>query len=171
MATVFHGTACDQLIRIKSTQKRKTFHRMNHGSNFIRGSFTSRDSMRIPIQFRRKWKSQCLKWWAVLWAIKWNKLIFPDWNQHVPTYPCPWCLMGLLSVSYVRFKFKRQVLETWSLLKIRNLITFRVGSSINFIISIHGILTLLLTAGFMKFRGCWLILHGPHDTCFLLLTW
>ena len=46
---------------MQSNLRRKKFHRTNHGSNFLGGSFSNRENVRIPIQFRRESQPQYLK--------------------------------------------------------------------------------------------------------------
>ena len=51
MTTVFHAWPYGRFI--KSNLGRKKLHRKNQGSNFLRGSFSNRGNVRVPIQFRR----------------------------------------------------------------------------------------------------------------------
>ena len=51
------------LIEIHSSLRRKKLHRMNQGSNFLGGSFSKKDNVRGPIQFRRACQPQHLKKW------------------------------------------------------------------------------------------------------------
>ena len=41
-------------IEIRSDLRRKKLHRTNQGSNFLRSKLGNRDSVRAPIQFKRK---------------------------------------------------------------------------------------------------------------------
>ena len=59
--TVFHAWAYGRFIEIQSNLKRKKLHRTNQGSNFLGGSFSNRDNVRAPIQFRRESQPQHLK--------------------------------------------------------------------------------------------------------------
>ena len=59
MTAVFqHGRIT---YRDKSNLRRKKLHRTNQGSDFLRGSFSNRDNVRSPIQFRRESQPQHLK--------------------------------------------------------------------------------------------------------------
>ena len=51
--TVFHAWLYGRFIEIRSNIRRKKLHRTNQGSNFLGGSFSNRDNIRAPIQFRR----------------------------------------------------------------------------------------------------------------------
>ena len=54
MKTVFHSWLYGRYIEIQSNLKTsKKLHRTNQGSNFLGGSFSNRDNVRVPIQFRR----------------------------------------------------------------------------------------------------------------------
>ena len=61
MTTVFHKSLHGRFLEIKSYLRRQKLHKTNQGSNFIGGSFSNRDNVRAPIQFRRERKSQHLK--------------------------------------------------------------------------------------------------------------
>ena len=43
---------------MQSNLRRKKLHRTNQGSNFLGGSFSNRDNVRAPIQFRRETEPQ-----------------------------------------------------------------------------------------------------------------
>ena len=60
MTTVFHTWLYGRLIEIESNLRRKKLHRANQGSIFPRGSFSHRDNVRAPIQFRRENQPQLL---------------------------------------------------------------------------------------------------------------
>ena len=47
MTTVFHARINSKFIEIKSNLKRKKFHKMNQGSNFLGASFT--ETMKQPL--------------------------------------------------------------------------------------------------------------------------
>ena len=66
MTTVFHAWPYGRFIEIQSKFRRKKLHRTNEGSNFLGGSFSNRDNVRVPIQFRRKSQPQHLKSWFFL---------------------------------------------------------------------------------------------------------
>ena len=66
MTTVFHTWLYGRFIEIQSNLRRKKVYRMNHGSNFLWGSFSNRDNVRAPIKFRRKSQPQHLKRWFLL---------------------------------------------------------------------------------------------------------
>ena len=63
MATVFHAWACGKFIEIPSNLWRKKLYRMNQSPNIFRCTFSSRDNVRVPIQFRRESQPQHLKRW------------------------------------------------------------------------------------------------------------
>ena len=46
---------------IKSNLRRKKLHGTNKGSNFLGCSFSSRDKLRVPMQFRRESQAKHLK--------------------------------------------------------------------------------------------------------------
>ena len=54
MTTVFHAWPYGKFIEIQSHLRRKKFHRTSQGSNFLEGTFSNRDNVRAPIQFRRE---------------------------------------------------------------------------------------------------------------------
>ena len=51
---IIHWQAC--CIEIQSNLRRTKLHRVNQGSNFLGDTFSNRDNVRAPIQFR--WESQ-----------------------------------------------------------------------------------------------------------------
>ena len=61
VVTVFHAWVYGRFIEIQSNPRRKKFRRTYQGSNFVGGSFRSRDNVRAPIKFRRESQSQHLK--------------------------------------------------------------------------------------------------------------
>ena len=61
MATVFHARPHGKFIEIKSNLRRKKRHVANQDPNFLVGSFSSRDKVRVPIQFRKGRQSQHLQ--------------------------------------------------------------------------------------------------------------
>ena len=61
MTTVFHAWAYGRFIEIQNNLRRKKLHRTNQGSNSLGGSFSNRDNVRAPIQFRRESQPQHLK--------------------------------------------------------------------------------------------------------------
>ena len=50
-----------RFTEIKSNFRRKKLHRTNQGSNFLGGSFSNRDNVTTPIQFRRESQLHHLK--------------------------------------------------------------------------------------------------------------
>ena len=50
-----------RFIELKSNLRRKKFHKMNKGSNFLGSSFSNRDNERDPIQFRKEKQLQDLE--------------------------------------------------------------------------------------------------------------
>ena len=61
MTTVFHAWAYGRFVEIQSNLRRKKLHRTNQGCNFLGGSFSNRDNVRAPIQFRKESQPQLLK--------------------------------------------------------------------------------------------------------------
>ena len=66
MTTVFPARPFGRFIEIQSNLRRKKLHRANQGSNFLRRSFSNRDNLRAPIQFRRERQTQHRKRWLFL---------------------------------------------------------------------------------------------------------
>ena len=58
MATVLHAWRYGRFIEIQNNNRRKKLHRTNQGSYFLGGSFSNRDNVRAPIQFRGESQSQ-----------------------------------------------------------------------------------------------------------------
>ena len=54
MTTVFNTWVYGKFIEIQSNLRRMKLHRTNSSSNFLGGSFSNRDNVRTPIQFRRE---------------------------------------------------------------------------------------------------------------------
>ena len=54
MATVFHTRPYGRFIDIQNSLSREKLHRANQGSNFLGSSFSNRDNVRAPIQFRKE---------------------------------------------------------------------------------------------------------------------
>ena len=91
MTTAYHARLYDRFKGIQNNLRRKKLCRMNQGSNFPGSSFSNRDNIRVPIQFRRECQPQHLKRWfflvnrlihfyinsfSVIRLLKWNKLSF-----------------------------------------------------------------------------------------------
>ena len=51
---VFHAWPYGRFIDLQSNIRRNKLHRTNQSSNFLGGSFSNRDNVSAPIQFRRK---------------------------------------------------------------------------------------------------------------------
>ena len=66
MKAVFHIWLYGRFIEMQRNLRRKKLHRTNQGSNFLGGSFSNRDNVRVPIQFRRESQPQHLKRWFFL---------------------------------------------------------------------------------------------------------
>ena len=66
ITTVFHTWKYGRFIEIQSNLTRKKLQRINPGSNFLGGSFSNRDNVRAPIQFRKESKLQHHKRWFFL---------------------------------------------------------------------------------------------------------
>ena len=61
VTTIFHAWLYGRFINTQSNLRRKKLHRMNPGLKFLGGSFSNRDNVRAPIQFRRESQCQHLK--------------------------------------------------------------------------------------------------------------
>ena len=61
-----HAWPYGRFIEIQRNLKKKKLHRTNQSSNFLGSSFSSRDNVRAPIQFRRENQSQHFKRWFFL---------------------------------------------------------------------------------------------------------
>ena len=107
MKTVFHSWLYGRYIEIQSNLKTsKKLHRTNQGSNFLGGSFSNRDNVRVPIQFRRDssiLKADPLFFTSIAPAlldrsvkISW---VFPDWNQQATSCLSPQCLIDQIKVQ------------------------------------------------------------------------
>ena len=66
MTTVFHARLYGTFVEIQTNLRRTQIHRTNQGSNFLGGSFSNRDNVRAPIQFRTERQPQHLKSWFFL---------------------------------------------------------------------------------------------------------
>ena len=66
MPAVFHTCPYGKFIEIQNNVRRKKLHRTNQDSNYLGGSFSKRDTVRAPIQFRREIQSQHHKRWFFL---------------------------------------------------------------------------------------------------------
>ena len=66
MTSVFHTWSYGRFIEIQSNLRSKKLHRTSQGSDFLGGSFSNRDNIRAPIQFRRDGQLQHLKRWFFL---------------------------------------------------------------------------------------------------------
>ena len=53
MTTVFHARPDVRFIEIQNNHRRKKLRRTNQDSNFLGGSFSNRDDIRVPIQKRK----------------------------------------------------------------------------------------------------------------------
>ena len=61
MTTAFHAWPYCRFMDIQRTLRRKKFRRTNQGSYFLGDSFSNRDNVRAPIQFRKESRLQHLK--------------------------------------------------------------------------------------------------------------
>ena len=66
MTTVFHAWPYGRFIEIKNNLRIKKLQRKNKGSNFLGGTFSTRDNVRISIQFRTESQPKHLKRWFFL---------------------------------------------------------------------------------------------------------
>ena len=48
MTIVFHGRSNGRILEIKSTFRTKKRHKTNQGYNFLVGSFSNKDNVRVP---------------------------------------------------------------------------------------------------------------------------
>ena len=117
MKAVFHIWLYGRFIEMQRNLRRKKLHRTNQGSNFLGGSFSNRDNVRVPIQFRRESLAQHLRRWSflknrpihfhmnstsVIRPIKQNQLSF---SSIVINKPLP---VPAHSVLYIIFQFRSQ---------------------------------------------------------------
>ena len=61
MATVFHIWAYGRFIEIQSNLRRKKLHRTNQGSNFLGGSFSNRDNIKVESNLEEEVNPSILK--------------------------------------------------------------------------------------------------------------
>ena len=98
--TVFHARPYGRFIEILSNLWRKKPHRTNQGSNFLRGSFSNRENVRAPIQFRRERQPQHLQ---RLFFLK-NRLIYVHINNAIvlldQSLGTSWIFLALKSTSH-----------------------------------------------------------------------
>ena len=114
MTTVFHAWVYGRFIEIQNNLRRKKFHRTNQGTNFLGDSFSNRDNIRAPIQFRRETEPQHLKRLfflksrpihfhinstSVTRPVKQNQLIFPSIEMNKSLSSSPRCLVGQIQVQ------------------------------------------------------------------------
>ena len=52
MTTVFHAWPNCRFTEIQSNLRRKKLHKTNQGFNFLGGSFSNKDNVRAPIEFK-----------------------------------------------------------------------------------------------------------------------
>ena len=61
ITALLHAWAYGRFIEIQRNLRRKKLHRTNQGSNFLGGSFSNRDNVRVPIQFKEELNPSILK--------------------------------------------------------------------------------------------------------------
>ena len=85
MITVIHVRPYDRFIETQSNLRKKKLHRTNQCSNFLGRSFSNKDNVRAPIQFRRKRQSQQFKSFKqTILPYQIQKTTFPDhWVEEV----------------------------------------------------------------------------------------
>ena len=66
MTTALHAWPYGRFIEIQCNIRRKKLHRTNQFSNFLGGSFSNRDNLRVPIQFGKERQPQHLRRWVFL---------------------------------------------------------------------------------------------------------
>ena len=66
MTTIFHAWPNGRFIEIQRNLRRKKLQRTSQHANFLGGTFSNRDNVRAPIQFRRESQPQHLKIWFFL---------------------------------------------------------------------------------------------------------
>ena len=66
MTIVFHARSHGRFIDIQTNLRRNKLHRTNQGFDFLEGSFSNRDNVITPIQFKRERQPQLLKRWFCL---------------------------------------------------------------------------------------------------------
>ena len=61
MTTEFHTWSYGRFIEIQRNLRRKKLRRTSQGSNNLEGSFSNRDNVKAPIEFRRESQPQHLQ--------------------------------------------------------------------------------------------------------------
>ena len=61
VTTVFHTWAYGRFIEIQSSLRRKKLHRTNQGSNFLGGSFSNRDNIKVESNLQEEVNPSILK--------------------------------------------------------------------------------------------------------------
>ena len=61
MTSLFHARPYGRFKEIQNNLRRRKVYRTNQGCNFLGGSFSNRDTVRAPIQFRRERQPHHLK--------------------------------------------------------------------------------------------------------------
>ena len=136
MTTVFHTKLDGTFIQLQSNLGKKKLHRTNQVPNVLGGSFSNRDNLRAPFQFRGEKQPQHLKrqFFRQNRPINFYPMLFNRSKETSWIFPALKSTSSFLpqySVSQMRFKFSSQ----FQLLpQIRRLIMLRVESSI---INIH----------------------------------
>ena len=110
LTTVFQVWSYGRFIQrereIQSNLRRKKRHRMNQGSNFLGGTFSSRNYVRAPIQFRRESHISILRDDfpsrtdpSIFTSIA-TKLVdfFQHWYQQATSCPSPQCPIDQIQV-------------------------------------------------------------------------
>ena len=96
MTTIFYAWPYGRSLEIKTNLRREKLRRMNKGSNFPGGTFSYRDNVRVPIQFRRESLPQHLK---RLFFFKNRPHIFPPVLLDRSNETC-WVFLALKSTSH-----------------------------------------------------------------------
>ena len=117
MTTVGHAWPYGRFIEILSNLRSKKLNTTNQSSKYLGGSFTNRDNVSAPIQFRRESQPQHLKRWiflknrpinfhinstSVIRLVKRNQLSFSSIEINKPL-PSP-----VHSISQIIFKIRSQ---------------------------------------------------------------
>ena len=106
MTTVFHARPYGRFIEIQNNVRRKKVHRTSQDSNFLGDSFSNRDNIRVPNQFRRERQPQLhkrlffLKNRPINFHIKQKKFSFSSTAISKPLpAPSPQCLVDQIQVQ------------------------------------------------------------------------
>ena len=109
MTAVFHARLSGRFIEIQSNFRRKKLHGSNQDPNFLRDSYSNRDNVRTPIQFKRESQFEHLKRWFFLkntpiyfhvnCTIDKMSCVFPALKSTSHFLPIPQCLVDQIQIQ------------------------------------------------------------------------